>query len=351
MVAVVSGGTRRRLVALGWIVGISIVGGAVYGGLAGYVARGEPYGGVVIGALRALTVSAVLATTELFGTRTRLGRRLERAPFIVTLLVKAVIYGSIIVAVEAANLGVRLVGYSAYGRPFGGPLAPLSLAFSFAGALLFLFVYHVSRLVGGRTLRALLLGRYHRPRAEERFFLFIDVVGSTALAERLGPTGVHRFLNAVFRLAADPIDDQRGEIYQYVGDELVVTWTAADGRSHARPLACFFAIESALAGAAAAFAGEFGVAPRLRAALHAGPVITGEIGERRRAIVFHGDVMNTTSRIEQLTRELDRAFLVSADALARLDGHARYALEDLGDRSIRGRAAKVRVYAVHGRAA
>ena len=351
MTTVVSAGTRRRLVALGWIVGVSVAGGAVYGALAGYVARGELGGGAAIGMIRAFTVSMVLASTELFGTRTTLGRRLERAPFLVMLLVKAVLYGSIIIAVEATNLGVRLAGYAGYGRPFGGPLAPLSLAFSFAGALLFLFVFHVSRLVGGRTLGALLLGRYHRPREEERFFLFVDVAGSTALAERLGPTGVHRFLNAVFRLAADPIDDHRGEIYQYVGDELVVTWTAAAGRPYARPLACFFAIEAVLADAAAAFAREFGTAARLRAALHAGPVIAGEIGERRRAIVFHGDVLNTAARIEQLTRDLDRRFLVSEDALTRLDGYAGYALEDLGDRSVRGRAAKVHVYAVQRTAA
>ena len=72
-----------------------------------------------------------------------------------------------------------------------------------------------------------------------------------------------------------------------------MTWAVADGRDDARPLACFFAIERALERAAQPFAREFGVAPRLRAALHAGPVITGEVGGSRRAIVFHGDVMNT----------------------------------------------------------
>jgi adenylate cyclase len=56
----------------------------------------------------------------------------------------------------------------------------------------------------------------------------------------------------------------------------------------------------------------------LRAALHAGPVISGEIGESKRDIVFHGDVMNTATRLEQATRDLDRRFLVSADALNRL---------------------------------
>jgi adenylate cyclase len=157
---------------------------------------------------------------------------------------------------------------------------------------------------------------------------------------------LHRFLGEVFRLASEPIDDHRGEIYQYVGDEMVITWTEAAGRDHARPLACFFAIEQALARAAPRFEREFGAVPRLRAALHAGSVISGEVGGSRRAIVYHGDVMNTTSRIEQATRDLERKFLVSEDALARLEGLEGFVLDDLGLQQLRGRAAAMRIYAV-----
>ena len=133
------------------------------------------------------------------------------------------------------------------------------------------------------------------------------------IATKIGPEAIHRFLGEVFRLASDPIDDHRGEVHQYVGDEIVITWPVAEGRPGARPLACFFAIEQAIGQAEAYFLREFGAAPRLRAALHAGPVISGEVGGSRRAIVYHGDVMNTTSRIEQATRDLGRSFLVSGD--------------------------------------
>ena len=201
--------------------------------------------------------------------------------------------------------------------PRASLVTPLSVLFSFVVTFGFLFVFEISKIVGRRTLRNIVLGRYHRPRSEERFFLFVDIVGSTALAERIGPAAVHRFLDRVFRLASDPIDDYGGEIYQYVGDEMVVTWTAAGGREDARPIACLFAIQAALDEAAPKFEREFGVAPGIRAALHAGPVISGEVGGSKRDIVFHGDVMNTASRLEQATRDLDRRFLVSADALSR----------------------------------
>jgi adenylate cyclase len=75
-------------------------------------------------------------------------------------------------------------------------------------------------------------------------------------------------------------------------------------------------------------------------------VISGEIGESKRDIVFHGDVMNTAARLEHATRDLDRRFLVSSDALRRLAGTERYALEPLGPQALRGRAAPVDVYAV-----
>ena len=90
--------------------------------------------------------------------------------------------------------------------------------------------------------------------------------------------------------------------------------------------------------------------PRLRAALHAGEVVAGESGGSRRAIVFHGDVMNTTSRVENLTRELGQPFLVSEDALVRLEGTDAYALKDMGPQPLRGRQASLRVYAVALRA-
>ena len=269
----------------------------------------------------------------------------KQAPFLVTVVLKGIIYGAVIALIQGGNVGPRLLGV----RPTGSfwSLAMMQgVAFSVVLMLGFIFVIQISQLVGGRALRDLVLGRYHRPRAEERFFLFVDLAGSTALAERAGPAAVHRFLNQVFSLAADPVDDHNGEIYQYVGDEVVITWPVADGGVDARPIGCFFAIETALGREASDFEREYGTVPRLRAALHAGPVIAGEVGERKREIVFHGDVMNTAARLEQAARDLDRQFVLSAEALGRMRGAERYVLEDLGARALRGRAGSIHLYAV-----
>jgi len=301
-------------------------------------------------------VTGVIGAAEIFLPPTRLGHALERAPFLLTFAMKCLVYGTVIVLVFGGGLGERLA--TAGAAVLLGPdvataihmqiKAPTASRMTrvFFFLALGIFLLQLSRLVGERTLRDVLLGRYHRSRTEERFFLFVDIAGSTPLAERIGPAAVHRFLGEVFRLASDPIDDHRGDVHQYVGDEIVITWTVAEGRGGARPIACFFAIEGALERAAPDFERAFGALPRLRAALHAGPVITGEVGGSRRAIVYHGDVMNTTSRIEQATRDLERQFLVSGDALERLEAMDAYTLEDLGPQQLRGRAAAVRVYAV-----
>ena len=339
------GATKRRVRHFVPILLVGTLVGVAYGGLINLAVHGSGLTGSLVGAVNGATITIVIGSIEIFWLPSRRGLALQQAPFLVTFGVKWLVYGAVITAVNVGAWGQRVLGVLAGVPPHPSSLARVSVIFSFLAAFGFLFVLEISTIVGRRTLRNIVFGRYHRPRSEERFFLFVDIAGSTALAERIGPAAVHRFLNRVFRLASDPIDDYGGEIYQYVGDEMVVTWTAAGGRKDARPIACLFAIRAVLDEAAPKFEREFGIAPGIRAALHAGPVISGEIGGSKRDIVFHGDVMNTASRLEQATRDLDRRFLVSADALSRLAGTERYALEALGPQALRGRAAPVEVYA------
>lgn len=351
--------TRRRGALLLRLLAATVAIGAGVGVALGYGFRDAPLLGALVGAVNGATTGVLLLGTilgaEIFLPPTRVGHALDRAPFLVTLAIKLLIYAALIVIVVGGRLGGRLAGAVAavaIGPDLAGAiyahLAPSALLIATLVLLIAnaIFVLEMISLVGERTLREIVFGRYHRARTEERFFLFLDIAGSTPLAERIGPFAVHRFLGEVFRLASDPIDDHHGEVYQYVGDEVVVTWTVQSGRDRARPIACFFAIERALERAAPAFAREFGAVPRLRAALHAGPIISGEVGGSRRAVVYHGDVMNAASRLEQAARDLDRRFLVSNDALRRLDNLRGFALDDLGLQHLRGRAGPIRVYEV-----
>lgn len=357
MPAVLEGAKRRRRLFL-IFVGIGCASAMAFGCIAGIAYfPNQPIRGALFGVLAALLPTilfgSVIVGAEIYLPRTRMGLALDRAPFLLTVGLKSTVYGAIVIAVLGSKIARWVAAYAVFGPAAAAQalyLDPLPIAVSIGVVFMTMpsavMMLQLSGLVGGSTLVNIALGRYHRSHIEERFFLFIDIVGSTPLAERLGPASVHDFLNRVFQIASDPIDDHGGDVYQYVGDEVVITWTLAQGMQDARPIACYFAIKSALQRTAPDFEREFGVVPQLRAALHAGPVITGEVGGSRRAIVFHGDVMNTTSRIENATRELGRLFLVSEDALARVEGREAYVLEDLGPQTLRGRAAPVRVYAV-----
>lgn len=348
---------RRHWREYGAAIRFAAVLGLAFGIAAGASVIKPPLMGALFGAISGVTdfttVMAMVGAVEIFLPRTAFGRRLLARPFLLVVFGKALVYFVIVGLVIGGRVGPQ-VAMLAASPALAAQLAeqvvtgfPRGLMIVIASLVTFLLVLlrHAAQIVGDRSFRDITLGRYHRPRSEERFFLFVDVVGSTPVAERMGPLAVHRYLDRVFQVASDPVDMHHGEVHQYVGDEMVVTWTVEEGRPDARPLACLFAIEAALDAEAAAFGREFGTVPKIRAALHAGEVVTGEIGGSRRAIVFHGDVMNTASRIENATRTLGHNYLVSDDALARMEGTGRYVLEDLGPQQLRGRAALVRVYA------
>ncbi|HTP62112.1 MAG TPA: adenylate/guanylate cyclase domain-containing protein [Burkholderiales bacterium] len=323
-------------------------------GLAYSVALGldsrAPVISLLFGVFNSIVIAGSIAGIEIFALREGSSvKRMMQLPFFAVVLLKTLVYGAIITAVVTGAGRSLLLLFSTADRQLA-PLNPnaelVTIGFSLAMTGIFVLLLQAASLVGRRTFLNLLRGRYRRPRMERRFFLFVDVVGSTAIAERLGPLEAHKFLAAVFSATAEPVAACRGEIYQYVGDEIVVTWTEAEGKPEARPLRCYFEMQAALAEAAPEFRRRFQAEPGLRAALHLGEVIAGEVGEQRRAIVFHGDVMNTASRLEQATRDAGVRFIASEAAVQALERQPDLAYRDLGELQLRGRQQPIRAFGV-----
>ena len=103
--------------------------------------------------------------------------------------------------------------------------------------------YKAMPLIGLSTLTRIVLGLYMKPRKEERAILFMDLIGSTTLTERIGNAGFMRFLNDSIFAMTHAIFRNNGSIYRYVGDEIIISWPAADA---SRALQCAFDIEKAL---------------------------------------------------------------------------------------------------------
>ncbi|MCJ2096072.1 adenylate/guanylate cyclase domain-containing protein [Methylobacterium sp. J-072] len=212
------------------------------------------------------------------------------------------------------------------------------------------FVFRVRDLIGPGVFANLLIGRYHRPISEERIFLFLDVTGSTRFADRHGDRAAQAYLGQVFNALALPVSRSRGAIDDYIGDMALVTWTIERGIRDAACLRCVFDFAARLAEESEAWTQRFGQVPEFRAALHCGPVVTAEVGLERHKIAYFGDVVNTTARLESLSKSLGVHVLVSADLLDRIGPlPPDLVTEDLGAHALRGRDAPLAVAAIRKR--
>jgi len=199
------------------------------------------------------------------------------------------------------------------------------------------YTRQVRLMLGPGTLRALLFGRYARPVPEERVFLFADLTDSTGIAERLGPALFNQFKNDFFYDVSEPVLATRGQIYQYVGDEVVVTWPVRKGRATGNALQAFALLENHLTADRARYEARYGVAPTFKAGIHVGPVVTAEVGDLKKDIVHSGDTVNAASRIVGQCRKLDARLLVSEAAMQLLETPDGLTLERLGPVALRGR--------------
>ena len=275
------------------------------------------------------------------------GEALRRLPVLLALALRSAAYLAVFfAAVAIAVVTVRLIGPG--GAPVQAPaFTPSNFAISVSVAVAVNLFFTLRALLGAPTLTALLTGRYHQPRQEDRIVLFMDLRGSTTLAERLGDLDFHRFLNRVAFDVTDPVLESGGEIYRYVGDEIIVTWKLATGARDGAAVACIFAIAEALERRRGDYLGAFGAVPELRAALHAGRLIVGEMGDVKREIVMLGDTMNTTARIEQACRDLGRDIIASGAALRAVTAlPPGVAAESLGPVALRGKEGEVELFAL-----
>jgi adenylate cyclase len=215
---------------------------------------------------------------------------------------------------------------------------------SFTISIIMNFVKLTSRIIGPRLMYNYILGKYHKPVKEERIFMFIDINSSTTLAEKMSTEKYHSFLNQFFYDIATPINRYGGEIYQYVGDEVVVTWKMKDGLKNSNCIKAYFRIVKVMNRLRDSYNKEYGIAPEFKVGLHGGEVITGEVGKIKSEIVFHGDVINTTERILNQCITLKRQILISENLLRRIDLLPEVKAEYVTTKIFRGKQNETSLY-------
>lgn len=208
------------------------------------------------------------------------------------------------------------------------------------------FIKLTSRIIGPKMMKNYMAGKYHKPQEEERIFMFLDINSSTSLAERMKPEQYHRLLNRFFNDIANPIRRFDGEVYQYVGDEVVVTWTMKEGLKNANCVRCYFRIVKQLEKLRNNYEKEFGFMPEFKVGMHGGRVITGEVGKNKTEIVFHGDVINTTERILNQCINLGKKMLISENLLRRIDLSTTIHAEYVTTKLFKGKENEVSLYSL-----
>ncbi len=317
---------------------------------------GRPYSlGTQLGVAVVVTaVAGLLMSTFHVGY---LSRVLRRRPFGFTLLVTTGFYlarilffiSIAVVWIRARELGVGVLEQNlvaALVAYWGSAEALLTVVYWGGVLLVSFFVVQVSEKFGQGVLVNFLLGRYHRPKEENRIFMFLDLKSSTTTAEQLGHIEYSLLIQDCFYDLTDVVAQHRAMIYQYVGDEVVLTWDVEGGVERADCIRIFHAYNEALRLRSEHYEARYGLVPQFKAGVNAGLVTVAEVGEIKKELAYHGDVLNTAARIQGKCNELGRRLLVSEALKELVEERGDYAFNPMGEVQLKGKAKPVRVFDV-----
>jgi len=105
-------------------------------------------------------------------------------------------------------------------------------------------------------------------------------------------------------------------------------------------------MKKALSEQAPKYKERYGLVPSFKAGMHLGRVTTGEIGVIKKDIVFTGDVLNTTARIQGLCNQHNSDLILSEQLKSALHDLSDYSYQAIGEAALRGRNERVNLYKI-----
>jgi adenylate cyclase len=192
---------------------------------------------------------------------------------------------------------------------------------------------------------SMLSGEYHKPKIENRIFIFLDINESTTIAEDLGHERYFRMLRDFFNDITVPVLVNEGHIYQYVGDEVVVSWLNTP-ENKLKSLKFMRNTYYLLERLGTRYQRRYHHEPKFKAGMHAGEVTAGFVGQIKKELVYSGDTMNTASRIRSMCNELNESYIVSEDFVNDLNQPFGYTISEIGKIELKGRVEPVKLFSV-----
>ncbi|WP_053005719.1 adenylate/guanylate cyclase domain-containing protein [Kiloniella spongiae] len=181
--------------------------------------------------------------------------------------------------------------------------------------------------------------------------LFIDIQGSTTIAEKLDPERVVAILQSFYSRMAKVIFSYNGSIEHFAGDSLLAIFgmPEAGNKDAVNALKCSYDMTEELDrwNQKRIEQGRQKIVADI--SVHYGEVVLGDIGVRESmSFTVIGDTVNTTSRLQELCRKFDKRVLVSEDVLKQAETEGLKSWRDYycheGTHKVRGREEAISVY-------
>jgi len=208
--------------------------------------------------------------------------------------------------------------------------------YALVATTIFIFTYQMSRKMGQGVLWGFVTGKFHQPKEGNYVFMYIDLSGSTEIAEKLGDLEYNKLLNKFFFDITESITKNYGKIYRYIGDEVCFTWKASKKFKLNQAIQTFYDAKKAISAESKSYVNKFGFVPKFTAGVHYGAVVVGEIGEIKSQICFIGDALYETSVIEKACRNFDASLLISEKLKTMYSVNSQTLLDAKGEIDLNG---------------
>ncbi|WP_298420930.1 adenylate/guanylate cyclase domain-containing protein [uncultured Kordia sp.] len=213
-------------------------------------------------------------------------------------------------------------------------------------SLVFSFIKIANEKFGRGVFIKMLLGKYRKPQEEKRIFMFLDLKASTTIAEELGHYTYSQLIQDCFYDLNTIVRKYDAEIYQYVGDEAVLSWKYARGIKKNRAVLLFFAFQEKIQSRKNHYQEKYDLIPEFKAGIHGGTLMVTEVGSVKKELAYHGDVINTTARIQSVCNTYNSNVLISEELLNDMNLPKNYTTKSIDDLLLKGKAKTINIYSI-----
>ena len=284
--------------------------------------------------------------------------RIGRLPYSVLLLLRIVLYFIITISSIYTILIIYIKSKGLESSSLSDPqvfeeiskvyfLSNINIFYVLVIILIVSFLWQLKAFFVKGVIFNYLIGKYHKPSPEDRIFMFLDLDNATTHAEILGDEKYSSLLGDFFNDLDLAISKTKGHVYQYVGDEVVIIWKLKKGLKNNNCIKLFFMAMDIFENRREYYLKKYNIFPSFKVSLHLGRVTITEIGSSKKEIAYHGDTINTASRICASAHKLGNNILISKEVYDRLNKDDNILYNDLGEHYFKGKNEKIRIYSVN----